>query len=189
MAVLVSSGNDNSCYYRLHLSCLPFYREVLCCSLDHCGLSTSNCLCFLWKQEFLIDGKLSAMSRKGFVLLKKKKIPTFIFRVFSIMYSSIGKHWFISVPQLGFLTGIYLENQSQIDLDWEVSWLQLGNVSWAASLWIFLEKMCFKYFFLNTKETWLVFRYYYLHMFILGRVSQRGLKYIWKSQARLWVYI
>lgn len=77
VAVLVSSGNDNSCltYYRLPLSDLPFYREVLCCSPDNRGLSTSNSHCFLWKQELLVDGKLSAMSRKGFVFLKKKKIP------------------------------------------------------------------------------------------------------------------
>ncbi|KAM6342974.1 deubiquitinase MYSM1 isoform 6-T7 [Alca torda] len=52
---------------------------------DCCDLSTSNCRCFLWKQELLIDGNLSATRRKVFAFLKKKK-PT-KFYIQSLLYN------------------------------------------------------------------------------------------------------
>lgn len=54
---------------------------------DHCDLSTSNCHCFLWKQELLIDGKLSATSRKVFVFNLKKKTKPTNFYIQSLLYN------------------------------------------------------------------------------------------------------
>jgi len=61
-----------------------FCQIVVICPLLSAAVSCGN--------ELSIDGKLRATSRKAFVFLKRKKQKiTFIFRVFSIMCSSVRK--------------------------------------------------------------------------------------------------